>query len=92
MVTMAIFRFIWMIYLELVSNIPMSGVNYDGCYGDFQIHEWVSNILMLWMLGINYDGYYGDFQIHIDIPRMSPLIPIFQQKLVQEVSREWTHR
>lgn len=27
------------------------------------------------------------FQIHIDIPRMSPLIPLFQQKIVQEVSR-----
>lgn len=26
------------------------------------------------------------FQIHIDIPRMSPLIPLFQQKVVQEVS------
>jgi hypothetical protein len=24
-------------------------------------------------------------QIHIDIPRMCPLIPLFQQKLVQEV-------
>lgn len=24
-------------------------------------------------------------QIHIDIPRMNPCIPLFQQKLVQEV-------
>lgn len=26
------------------------------------------------------------FQIHIDIPRTNPLIPLFQQPLVQEVS------
>lgn len=25
------------------------------------------------------------FQIHIDIPRTNPLIPLFQQPLVQEV-------
>ena len=30
----------------------------------------------------------ASFQIHIDIPRMNPLIPIFQQKVVQEVSTE----
>lgn len=29
---------------------------------------------------------YIFLQIHIDIPRMNPLIPIFQQLLVQEVS------
>ncbi len=26
------------------------------------------------------------FQISIDIPRMSPLVPLFQQQIVQEVS------
>lgn len=25
------------------------------------------------------------FQIHIDIPRMSPLVPLFQQTIVQEM-------
>ena len=34
-------------------------------------------IVLIWHVAI--------FQISIDIPRMSPLIPIFQQKLVQEV-------
>lgn len=28
----------------------------------------------------------AELQIHIDIPRMNPLVAIFQQKLVQEVS------
>jgi len=28
---------------------------------------------------------YALFQIHIDIPRTNPLIPLFQQPLVQEV-------
>lgn len=34
-----------------------------------------------------YDEQYQDTfrQIHIDIPRMCPLVPLFQQKLVQEV-------
>ena len=28
-------------------------------------------------------------QIHIDIPRTNPLIPLFQQPTVQEVSGDW---
>lgn len=27
-------------------------------------------------------------QIHIDVPRMNPSVPLFQQPLVQEVSSE----
>ncbi|XP_023230028.1 TBC1 domain family member 22B-like [Centruroides sculpturatus] len=41
-----------------------------------------------------YDTRYEDVyqetyrQIHIDVPRMSPLVPLFQQEIVQEVNTE----
>lgn len=35
---------------------------------------------------LQFDFENAELQIHIDIPRMNPLVAIFQQKLVQEVS------
>ena len=37
--------------------------------------------------GTRHETDYKDTfrQIHIDVPRMNPLIPLFQNKLIQEV-------
>lgn len=37
--------------------------------------------------GTRHEAQYKDIfrQIHIDVPRMNPLIPLFQTQLVQEV-------